>query len=225
MADNDSEIKKRSRGLVLERVNRAGMALGLRSGDLLFHINGHPLDGNLNSIKEQLSGSPMDPPLFGFWRGGQKWLLRSDNASFGRWHTCDLPDCLDAEPSLPSGRVHNWEIWVAPGGSYDAHALNPGAAAFLVPFYLLQMRLWSAFVVWAAVLLISLTLGWILGSCVQVVVWLYFWRAAPTLVRQEFTARGFRLWRVAAAPSEAALQAELSETAPNLHFVHARSPA
>ncbi|MEM9435501.1 MAG: hypothetical protein AAGA15_00560 [Pseudomonadota bacterium] len=225
MTDPDPEKKTRGRGLVLERANRSGTAVGLRAGDVLAHVNGRPLDGNLNSLKEQLSANSMEPHLLGFWRGGQRWLLRSDSASFGRWHTCDLPDGLEEEPALPQGPMRNWEIWVTPSGRYDAQAVSPGVLAFLVPYYLLHMRLWSAFALWVAVLIISIMLGWVLGTVVQIIVWLYFWRAAPTLLRQEFMARGFRLWRVMAARSEAALHAELSETVPELRFAHGRQAA
>ncbi|MEM7428225.1 MAG: ATP-binding protein, partial [Pseudomonadota bacterium] len=108
----------------------------------------------------------------------------------------------EEEPALPPGPMRNWEIWVTPSGRYDAQAVSPGVLAFLVPYYLLHMHLWSAFALWVAVLIISIMLGWVLGTVVQVIVWLYFWRAAPTLLRQEFMARGFRLWRVMADPTQ-----------------------
>jgi len=121
--------------------------------------------------------------------------------------------------------LRNWEIWVTAQGVYDAHACHPGPVALFVPYHLLRMRLWSPFLVFMAVLLISVMLGWILGVLVQVIAWLYFWRAAPTLMRQDFVARGFRLWRVVAVRSEAELHAQLSKTAPNLRFAHARLAA
>lgn len=85
MKDGTQDARSRPRGLMLERANRAGAAMGLRSGDMLIHVDGRPLDGNLNTLRERLAAFPAQTHVLGFWRGGQHWLLSSESASFGRW--------------------------------------------------------------------------------------------------------------------------------------------
>ena len=84
------------------------------------------------------------------------------------------------------------------------------------------MRLWPAFLIWLAVSLVCVMLGWAFGLLTQAIVWVYFWRAGPALQRQDWVARGFQLWRVMAMPSERALHEELANTVPELAFIHGR---
>ena len=207
-------------GLFLASVNTQGQALGLRPGDLLIGIDGAPIDGQVSTLRARAPDRPGRAQAFWFLRDGQRWPLLTDSSALGRWRTTRLPEVPPVE-ALPD-TARNWDVVCDDLGRYDAQPRNAPLLALLAPVYLLQMRLWSPLAVWLALTAICLPLGWIAGGALQVLICLYFWRAAPMLFRTDRAAGGFRLWRVIAAPSEAALHRRMSILAPNLRFVHAR---
>ena len=149
------------------------------------------------------------------------WQLWTDTGSLGRWRIMELPAEIDDAPLEIEG-LRNWEVWVQPDGLYDTQPSRPGLIEALVPLNLIRMRLWPAFLIWLAVSLVCVMLGWAFGLLTQAIVWVYFWRAGPALQRQDWVARGFQLWRVMAMPSERALHEELANTVPELAFIHGR---
>ncbi|MEL6915420.1 MAG: hypothetical protein AAFP13_13050 [Pseudomonadota bacterium] len=209
--------------LQLETVSLPGRSLGLQSGDILVRIDGVCFDGRISTLKARQAAVGSSACLLGFWRDGTSWQVASDTVFLGRWRRVALPDGIGEAPLEVTGK-RNWDIWVEPGGAYDALPSRGDVLAWLVPFNLVRLRLWSALALWLSLLVVSVMLGFWLGLAVQVVVWIYFWRVTPVLVRQDWMARGFRLWRVIAAPSENALHAEVSKSFPQMRFIHGRAP-
>lgn len=204
--------------LRLDSVNPQGRALGLRPGDLLLRLDGQEFDGRTATLQARFRDGAEHALCL--WRAGEPWQVLSRTPALGRWRSAASPDPAPGAP--PADALRNWEVMVDPAGRYDVQPCRASWLALLVPLYLIQMRLWGALALWAALCALCLPLGWIAGGLVQAVIWLYFWRAAPSLVRADRGARGFRLWRVIAARGEAALHRQMQGLAPTLRFVHAR---
>ncbi|MEL6550183.1 MAG: hypothetical protein AAFQ54_08040 [Pseudomonadota bacterium] len=207
--------------LRLESVRPAGRSLGLQAGDTLVRIDGACFDGSRATLKARVAMAGSRGCMLSFSRAGLLWQVAIDTARLGRWRHVPLPEGIDIAPQEVSGE-QNWDVWVDPDGAYDALPAKRDGFALLVPLNLIRLRLWSALALWGALLVVSVMLGPWVGTAVQVVVWIYFWRITPALVRQDWVARGFRLWKVMAARSETALHAELAARVPQIRFVHAR---
>jgi hypothetical protein len=204
--------------LRLDSVAAPGRAIGLRAGDLLLHLDGQPFDGEIKTLQARFRDGAEHALCL--WRAGETWQVLSGTPALGRWRSAPLPEGAPGAP-LPEG-LRNWEVMVDAAGRYDVQPCRASWAALLVPLHLIQMRLWGALALWAALSALCLPLGWIAGAGVQALVWLYFWRAAPSLVRADRAARGYRLWRIVAARGEGALHRQMASLAPALRFVHAR---
>jgi len=204
--------------LRLDSVNPQGRAFGLRVGDLLLRLDGQAIDGQTATLQARFRDSAEHALCI--WRAGEIWQVLSATPALGRWRSAALPDPVPSAP--PADGLRNWEVMVDAGGRYDVQPCRASWLALLVPIHLIQMRLWGALALWAALSALCLPLGWIAGGMVQALIWLYFWRAAPSLVRADRSARGFRLWRIIAARSEAVLHRQMPDLAPALRFVHAR---
>lgn len=204
--------------LSLVSVRAAGRALGLRPGDMLLRIDGRAFDGRIASLLEAFREAPGGRCALSLRRAGRDWTVLAETPTLGRWR---VAPCDVAVPDIDTRGLRNWEVMTSAARQYDAQPQRPGWGAFLVPVHLVQMRLWPPLAIWVALVLISLPLGWILGGAVQTLVWIYFWRAAPALVRADRAARGYRLWCVMAARSESDLHGQLAAGMPDLRFVHA----
>ncbi|MFD0857541.1 hypothetical protein [Roseovarius aquimarinus] len=210
--------------LALTSVHPAGRALGLRKGDLLTRIDGRACDGRTTTLSAAFRTAPTGRCILEFRRAGRGWCVRADTPALGRWRTVPAPA---PGPERDLRGLRNWEVMVAPGGQYDAQPQDPGLLPLLAPVHMIHMRLWAPLAIWAALLILCLPLGWLLGGLVQIIAAIYFWRAAPALVRADRVARGYRLWGVVAARSEAMLHRQIADLAPDMPFVHAppRAPA
>src|SRR6056297_3394332 len=204
--------------LRLDSVNPQGRACGLRAGDLLLRLDGQEIDGQTATLQARFRDGAEHALCI--WRAGEIWQVLSATPALGRWRSAALPDPVPSAP--PADGLRNWEVMVDAGGRYDVQPCRASWLALLVPIHLIQMRLWGALALWAALSALCLPLGWIAGGMVQALIWLYFWRAAPSLVRADRSARGFRLWRIIAARGEAGLHRQMASLAPALRFVHAR---
>ncbi|KGM87794.1 hypothetical protein rosmuc_02532 [Roseovarius mucosus DSM 17069] len=212
----------RATALALTSVNPQGKSLGLRSGDILLRVDGQLVDGKTKDIQALFKNQPERARLMWIYRDGQVWPILGRSAILGRWRVTPKPEGITALPEhRPADRWQNFEVMIGPDESYDAQPRTPSTIALLPPLYMIQMRLWTPLILWAALMLVSIPLGWIAGAALQVLICVYFWRAAPMLVRADRTARGFRLWRVVAAKSERDLHRQMTTLAPDMRFVHA----
>lgn len=218
----DPHSMREGRQLVLLRARRSAVTMGLKAGDVLFSVDGTPPLGE----KRLPAGPGADglPPLLGLMRDGEPRFVRAIPRDLGRWR--DDKSTLERE-GLPEMPLHalNWEVWTGGENSYDALRSRPGLEAAFVPFYLAKMRLWEPLALWGAIVVLSMMLGVVLGTLVQLSAWLLFWRVAPDLVRKEWVAQGLRPGLVLAAPSERVLHSEVARLLPQLRFRHARSSA
>jgi hypothetical protein len=204
--------------LVLAQAGPLARAYGLRRGDLLVALNGRAIAGDPRAVLAGIKRGDAGPSLLRLRRGGDDWDLIADPRQLGRWRA----GRTDRAPGqLPARRgLRNWDVMVTPAGVYDVQMQAPRLLAFLVPVYLMQMRLWGPLAIWAAVLLIGLMPGLVWAGIVQVVMAVYIWRAGPMLVRADRQAQGLRLWRVMAAPQEGALHRQLAQMMPDWRFIH-----
>lgn len=223
MADpKDSAPPKAQTCLRLAPVNLQGRALGLMPGDLLVRLDGQPLEGPAAQMLRRVHAQSNTDHLLGLRRDGKDWSVLSTSLSLGRWKAEACRDPI-ATSHASIERMRNWDVVVTEDGRYDAHPRKAPLLALLAPVYLVQMRLWAALAVWGALTLLGLAVGWLLGGALQVLVCLYVWRTAPILFRADRSSRGFHLWRVIAATSEADLHRQVSTLAPGLSFVLSRS--
>lgn len=207
--------------LALAAANMQGRALGLRTGDLLLRVDGKCFDGRTRTLLAMFQGTPPPERTLTLRRDDRDWEVQSTTAFLGRWRTVPAPEGLTEVVELPP-RLRNWEVLTTSDGHYDTQPMQPPVMALLVPFYLIGMRLWAPLALWAALSALCLPLGWIAGTAVQALMCLYFWRASPSLVRADRAARGFRRWRVVAAPSERALHQRMATLAPEARFLHGK---
>lgn len=214
----DSAGPKAQTCLKLAPVNLQGRALGLLPGDILLRLDGKPLEGPAAQLLKRVQAQTDREHLLDLRRDETDWTVLSSSLALGRWKAVDIPEPVTANHASID-RMRNWDVVVTEDGRYDAHPRTSPLLALLAPLYLIHMRLWTALAVWGALTLLGLAIGWVLGSTIQILVCLYVWRAAPTLFRADRSARGFRLWRVMAATSEADLHAQLGRIAPGLTFV------
>lgn len=205
-------------GLKLAPVNLQGRALGLLPGDLLVRLDGRPLQGPAKQLLKKMQAQTDREHLLGLRRNGTDWSVLSSSLALGRWKAEACPDPI-SESDGRVDRMRNWDVVVSDDGRYDAHPRKAPLFALLTPLYLIHMRLWAALGVWAALTLLGMAVGWLLGSAIQVLVCLYVWRAAPTLFRSDRNGQGFQLWRVIAARSESDLHQQVRALAPGLSFV------
>lgn len=212
----------RATALALTSVNPLGKSLGLRPGDILLRVDGQSVDGTIKDIQALFKEQPERARLMWICRDGQVWPILGRSAILGRWRVMPKPEAIAALPEhRPEDRWKNFDVMIGPDESYDAQPRTPSVLALMPPLYMIQMRLWTPLILWAALLLLSVPLGWIAGAALQGLICVYFWRAAPMLVRSDRTARGFRLWRVIAAKSERNLHRQMTTLAPDMRFVHA----
>lgn len=207
--------------LRLAPVNLQGRALGLAPGDLLVRLNGQPLEGSAAQLFKRREVHSDTRHLLSLRRDGREWVVLSSTLALGRWKAEACPDPI-SESSVRMDRMRNWDVVVNDEGRYDAHPRTAPIIALLAPIYLLQMRLWAALAVWAALTLLGVALGWVLGSALQLLICLYVWRSAPDLFRADRSGRGFQLWRVIAASSETNLHKHVTELEPRFSFVLSR---
>lgn len=212
----------RPTALALASVNPQGKSLGLRPGDILLRVDGQAVDGKTKDIQALFRAQPDRARVLWIWRDGQVWPVLGRSAILGRWRVMPRPEGIATLPEhRPAERLQNFDVMIGPDETYDAQPRTPSVMALLPPLYMVQMRLWTPLALWAALALVSVPLGWVAGAALQILVCVYFWRAAPMLVRTDRTARGFRLWRVIAARSERDLHRQMTGLAPDLRFVHA----
>lgn len=211
-------------GLKLAPVSLQGRALGLLPGDVLMRLDGRPIKGQARHLVKVFNTPPHKPHLLDIRRNDQVWSVLSPTAALGRWKPVDSTETISVKSRGPDG-MRNWDVLVNDAGNYDTHPHSPPLLALLAPVYLVHMRLWAALTVWGALTLLGVAIGWVLGAAIQVLICLYVWRSAPTLFRATRHAKGFRLWRVIAAPTEADLHREVSRLEPGLTFVFARPAA
>ncbi len=217
-----SDPSPRASALALASVNPQGKALGLRPGDILLRVDGHAVDGKTKDIQALFREHPDRARALWIWRDGQVWPVLGRSAILGRWRVMPKPEVIVTLPDhSPTDRMQNFDVMIGPDETYDAQPRTPSVVALLPPLYMIQMRLWTPLILWAALTLVSVPLGWIAGAALQMLICVYFWRAAPMLVRTDRMARGFRLWRVIAARSERELHRQMTTLAPDLRFVHA----
>lgn len=210
--------------LALASVNAQGKALGLRSGDILLRIDTHAVNGQTKDLLARFKENPDRQRALWMRRDGHIWPILVRTPTIGRWRAMSAPEVSLPESGLtPAARLRNFEVMCGPDESYDAQPQRPSVLALLPPIYLIQMRLWAPLAIWAALTALCVPLGWVAGGALQVLISIYFWRAAPMLVRVDRMARGFRLWRVVAARSERDLHRRMSDLAPELRFLHAQS--
>lgn len=213
---------RRATVLALVSVNPQGKSLGLRPGDILLRVDGQSVDGTIKDIQALFRAQPERERALWIWRDGQAWPVMGRSAMLGRWRAVPVPEGLAALPEhRPAQRLRNYELMIGPDDSYDAQPRSPTLIALVPPLYMIQMRLWTPLALWAALTVVSVPLGWIAGAALHLLICVYFWRAAPLLVRADRLARGFRMWRVIAARSEQALHQQMATLAPDLRFVHA----
>lgn len=221
-----SDPAPRATALVLASVNPQGKSLGLRPGDILLRVDGQAVDGKTKDIQALFRTQPERARALWIWRDGQVWPVMGRSAILGRWRVLPSPEGSAALPDhRPTERLQNFDVMIGPDETYDAQPRTPSVMALVPPIYMLQMRLWTPLALWVALTLVSVPLGWIAGVALQLLICVYFWRAAPMLVRTDRTARGFRLWRVIAARSERDLHRQMTTLAPELRFVHAAAPS
>lgn len=227
-ARQSAEPEARRGLLFLMSVNARGRAYGLKVGDVLTRIDGKPFDGRLTSLSARMKGSDAGRVALWFRRDGERrsdrqdWPVIVETAALGQWKSVALPEgeTVEAEPTFG---LKNWDVFIDKAGRYDAQRSEARLTALLVPIYLVQMRLWGPLALWGALAAVAVPFGWIVGGALHVVIALYFWQAAPALVRMDRMARGFRYWRIIAARNERALHNRVAEMAPQLQFIHARA--
>lgn len=210
-------------GLSLSSVTVQGRALGLQAGDILLRMDGLPFDGETATLSKRFRMEGARQHMLSFWRDGREWHVFSATPALGRWRRVAWPENVDAAGVAVRG-MRNWEVMVHSAKHYDAQPQRPSWLAFLAPVYLIQMRLWGGLALWVALGVLCLPLGWVAGLGLEAVICFYFWHASPALVRADRMERGFRIWRVIAAPSETALHRQMADLAPDLSFVHAPEP-
>ncbi|WP_417727008.1 hypothetical protein [Roseovarius sp.] len=212
--------------LALASVNPQGKALGLRPGDTLLRVDAYAVDGQTKDLLALFKHQPDRPRVLWLRRGAEVWAVLSCTAILGRWRAVSVPDAAGALPApLPAAQLRNFEVICNADNIYDAQSQKPSVLGLLPPIYMLQMRLWTPLAIWAALSVLCVPLGVIAGGALQALICIYFWRAAPMLVRADRMARGFRLWRVVAARSERDLHRQMVGLAPDLRFFFAAERA
>jgi len=204
--------------LVLAQSSLVARASGLRPGDLLIALNGRAITGDPRTVLAGIKRGQTGQSQLRLRRAAEDWDLVADPRQLGRWRAgrTDMPP-----GPLPARKaLRNWDVMVTPDGVYDVQMQAPRALALLVPVYLVQMRLWGPLAIWGATLLIGLAPGLIWAGIIQAVFALYIWRAGPMLVRADRQAQGLRMWRVMAAPDEAALHRQIAQSLPDWRFLH-----
>lgn len=208
--------------LALASANPQGKALGLRPGDILLRVDTHAVDGQTKDLLARFKEHPERPRVLWMRRDEKVWPVLARTAILGRWRAMPWPDTAARLPEpLPAARLRNYDVMIGPDDIYDAQPQKPSVLGLVPPLYMLQMRLWTPLAIWAALSVLCVPLGWGAGGALQALICIYFWRAAPMLVRVDRMARGFRLWRVIAARSERDLHRQMVALAPELRFFHA----
>lgn len=197
--------------------------LGLRRGDTLVGLGGKPLPRDPAKARAMVRQATTAPRLATFRRGAEYWSVMCDTSCLGRWSATPVPGSVPADLPDPFG-ARNWEIMVHRDGLYDVQPQGPTLMGILVPFHLVNARLWPVLALWTGLSLLCVFAGWAIGTALWVLICFYFWRAGPTFVRSDRQARGFGPWRVMAARGERALHAEMARVAPHLRNIHAPAP-
>jgi hypothetical protein len=210
--------------LVLMSVNAAGRVLGLRKGDRLELINGQPFDGQSRSLVACCDPHGLRPVLLGFQRDGRHWSVLSTAAKLGHWARGPVVALPHAGAAQNPARHANWLVFSDGVARYDMYPLRPPLMALLAPLHLLQQRLWVPWVLWFGLSILSALLGLVWGVALQLLMALYFWRAAPALFRADRVARGILPVLVVAAPSEAELHAQLRQIMPGQRYALLAQP-
>lgn len=221
---NDAPPAPQGGTLVLMSVNAAGRVLGLRKGDRLELINGQPFDGQSRSLVACCDPHGLRPVLLGFHRDGRHWSVLSTAAKLGHWARGPVVALPHVGAPQTAARHSNWLVFSDGVARYDIYPLRPPLGALLAPIHLLQQRLWVPWGVWVGLSILSALLGPVWGVALQLLMALYFWRAAPALFRADRVARGMAPVLVVAAPSEADLHAQLGQLLPGQRYALLAQP-
>lgn len=207
--------------LILKKAGPLGVTLGLIAGDQLVAINGLPFSGTLEGLRTRIGTQGADAALT-FKRNDKSRIVLAQTFELGVWEMGPKlePSVLKPKRIHPAG-MQNWEVFRSADGLYDLQSLTPPSLALLPPIWLAQARLWTQLGIWGAITLASIPAGIWISLILQVLMSLYFWRAAPTLFRADRLARGMRGLAILAAPNEAKIHEAMADLDPKLRYIYA----
>lgn len=211
--------------LVLTRCrgDDAGHLFGLRGGDILLGVDGHPWSGTSRALSRHFARQQR-AVLLTFQRKEVVFSVLSERADLGWWNIQPRPATLAKLPDL-SANLRMWEIVAQPSGAHDLFCLRRSTLALIAPpIWLAQARLWPGLALFGAVTALCLPVGPALVGLVWVAAGLHLWQAGPDHQRVALQAQGYSRRARIAAPTEAAAIATWANLSPKARFRYGPAP-
>lgn len=219
MADETSNKVRLT--LANRKVSDAGLALGLRPGDMLLAVNGRTFSEGVKSLNQRFAVARGRQLALTFQRGTAVFMVLSRTPALGSWVEEEGEPQFDGERQDPE-MLTNWDILVTEDGEYDLFPRKPSLMTIVCPpLWLLQARLWAPMAAITSAIVVAGLIWLPLGAIVWALTGFHIRHSGPAMVRADRLSRGMEHSAIVAAMTETQAHESYRKLQPDAQFIFA----
>ncbi|WIV51277.1 hypothetical protein QQG91_02205 [Marivivens sp. LCG002] len=188
--------------LANRKVSDAGLALGLKPGDMLLAVNGRAFSEGVRSLNQRFAVARGRNLVLTFQRGTAVFMVLARTPALGSWVEEEGEPQFDGERQDPE-MLTNWDILINEKGEYDLFPRKPSILAIACPpLWMLQARLWAPMAAITAAIVVAGLIWLPLGAVVWALAGLLLRHSGAQMVRADRLSLGMEPSAIVAAMNE-----------------------